>query len=205
MLLLAALLLGGCARVHASLAVQPGDTVDGEVVIATPTKGPDDKGPTVTIPPDLASAVTVTPYGQEGYTGSLLRFSGLTFVQTGELARALAPTAGSRFEIRRVGGRVLLQGAADLTTVKEADKADFGLKISFPGAVVDTNGEIDGDTVSWTFNPAQVGDIAATAAYADPNAPSVLTWTFGVGGVVAAIALGVAIAARRTRNPPVSR
>lgn len=208
LLLLAALLvgglLGGCARVRTALAVQPGDTVTGEIIVATPPKGPDDKGPAITLPADLVSSVTVAPYNQDGYIGSVLRFSGLSFDQTSELTRALAPAgATEQFQIRRAGGRVLVTGAADLTTVP-VDKADIELKISFPGQVVDTNGQVDGSTISWTFTPGQVGDIAATVAYADPNAPSVLTWTIGLGAVVAAAAVGVVVAARRMRNPPIS-
>ena len=38
-------LLGGCAQVRARLAVHPDDTVTGEIVVATPAKSADDKGP----------------------------------------------------------------------------------------------------------------------------------------------------------------
>jgi len=199
-------LLGGCARVRAALAVAPDDTVTGEVVVATPTnpKAPNDKGPTVTLPADLASAVKVDAYRQDGYTGSVLRFSHLTFDQTASLTHATFPQSDrTQFALRRVGGRVLVTGAVDLTTVP-VDHADFQLKMTFPGRVVDTNGEIDGDTVSWTFTPGEVGDISATVAYADPGAPSVLHWTLGLAAVVALAVLAVAMAARRTRNPPVS-
>jgi len=58
--------------------------------------------------------------------------------------------------------------------------------------------------VSWTFTPGEVGDINATVAYADPDAPSVANWAIGLGVVVAVAATVVVAAARRTRNPPVS-
>jgi Protein of unknown function (DUF3153) len=196
--------LGGCARVRAALAVAADDTVKGEVVAATPAKSADDKGPTVTLPAELASAVSVSPYRQDGYTGSVLRFSRLSFDQTAALTRAAFPKSDrTQFLLRRAGGRVLVTGAVDLTAVP-VDKADFQLKMTVPGRVVDANGEIDGDTVSWTFTPGEVGDISATLAYADPGAPSVLNWTLGLGTVVVLAALVVALAARGTRNPPVS-
>ena len=44
--------------------------------------------------------------------------------------------------MRRAGGRVLVTGAVDLTTVS-VDKADFQLKMSFPGEVVEANGDVD--------------------------------------------------------------
>jgi len=197
-------LLGGCARVRAALAVQPDDTVTGEIVVATPPKSADDKGPKITLPAPLSSEVEVSPYNQDGYAGSVLRFTRLPFDQVSALAGAIAPAGGAAdLQLRRAGGRVLVSGSVDLTTVP-VDKADFRLKIGFPGQVVDTNGETDASTVSWTFTPGQVGDIAATVAYADPNAPSAANWTLGLAGVVAVVALGVVLLARRVRNPPLT-
>jgi hypothetical protein len=198
-------LLGGCSRVRTALAVQPDDTVTGEIVIATPEQSPDDKGPAITVPPDLASDVDVAPYRQEGYTGSILTFSKLTFDQTATLTTvAGAPGEKVQFAMRRSGGRVLVTGSVDLTTVS-ADKADFQLKMSFPGQVVDTNGETDGGTVSWNFEAGKVGDVTAVVAFADPNAPSALNWTLGLAGLVALAAVAVILLARRYRNPPVQQ
>jgi hypothetical protein len=196
-------LLGGCARVTAALAVSTDDTVTGELTFATPAKSKDDRGPSVTVPPDLAPHVGVSAYSQDGYTGSLLRFSRLSFAQFAELTRATFP-AGDRaqFNLRRAGGRVLVTGSVDLTNVT-VDKADFALKMSFPGRIVDANGETDSDTVSWKFTPGEVGDIRATVAYADPGAPSVLNWTIGLAGTVALAAILVVVVARRARNAPV--
>jgi hypothetical protein len=207
-LLLALLVLGlatsGCARVRTALAVQPDDTVTGEIVLATPETGPDDPGPAVEVPPDLASAVDVDEYRQDGYAGSVLRFSALTFEQLGSLTRA-AGAAGQavQLELRRAGGRVLVTGQADLSTVT-VDRADFQLKISFPGRVLETDGEEDSGTVSWTFTPGEVGEISAVVAYADPEAPSALNWTLGLAAVVLAATCVVVVVARRQRNPPVA-
>jgi hypothetical protein len=203
LLLLAGSLLGGCARVRTALALQPDDTVTGEIVLATPEKSPDDKGPTVTLPPDLASDVDVTPYRQEGYTGSVLTFTGLSFEQVGGLSSAMGPAGSTvRFGLRRAGGRVLVTGTVDLTTVS-VDKADFQLKMSFPGRIVESNGDIDGSTASWTFDAGKAADVTAVVAYADPDAPSVLNWTLGLAAVVALVAAAVVLLARRVRNPPV--
>jgi hypothetical protein len=203
-LLLAALALSGCARVQAALAVQPDDTVTGQIVVATPQTGPDDKGPAITLPPDLASDVDVSEYEQDGYVGSVLRFEGLSFAQTAELTQSAGP-AGSkvRFEMRRAGNRVLIGGAVDLTTVA-VDRADFQLKMNFPGQVLESNGDADSSEVAWTFTPGEVGDFSAVVAYPDPQAPSPLNWTLGLAAMVALAAAAVVLMARRTRNPPVS-
>lgn len=202
--LIAAVLLGGCARVRTALAVQPDDTVAGQIVVATPQTSPEDPGPVVTLPPELVSEVDVVAYRQEGYTGSVLRFSGLGFDQVPALTRAVQPAGEAvQFTLRRVGGRLLVDGTVNLKTVS-VDKADFQLKISFPGQVLDHNGDLDGNTVSWTFIPSEVGDITAVVAYDDPDAPSVLNWTLGLSAVVALVALAVVGLARRARNPAVS-
>jgi hypothetical protein len=202
-LLLAALALSGCARVQAALAVQPDDTVTGQIVVATPETGPDDPGPAIALPPDLESDVDVSEYRQDGYAGSVLRFDGLTFEQAAKLTQAVGP-AGSkvRFEMRRAGSRVLVGGAVDLTTVS-VDRADFQLKMNFPGQVLEANGDADSSEVAWTFTPGEVGDFSAVVAYPDPQAPSPLNWTLGLAAMVALAAAAVVLMARRTRNPPV--
>lgn len=196
--------LTGCARVRTALAVQPDDTVRGEIVVATPETGPEDTGPAITLPPSLQAAdMDVTTYRQEGYTGSLLRFSGLSFAEVGELVQVAGPAGQQvRFELRRAGNRVVVAGEVDLTTVS-VDRADFQLKISFPGQVLDSNGDADSGLVSWTFEAGRVGEIDAVVAFDDPNAPSPVNWTLGLAVVVAAAAGVVVMLARRTRNPPI--
>ena len=195
--------LSGCARVRAALAVQPDDTVRGEVVVATPETGPEDTGPEIVVPDDLEGAVEVEPYRQEGYTGSLVRFSGLTFEQVGRLSAAAGPAGENvRFEMRRVGNRVLATGTVDLTTAT-VDLADFQLRINVPGQVIDANGdEAESGGIGWSFTPGQVGDINAVIAYDDPNAPDPVNWSLALAAVVAAAVAGVVLVARRTRNPP---
>ena len=201
--IVALLTLGGCARVQAGLAVQPDDTVDGEIVIATPDGAPSGKGPEISVPPELADEVDVSPYSEDGYIGSTVRFSDLTFDQVGKL-NMLGGVAGSRAELqlRRVGGRIAVEGRADLTSVP-VDGADVQLRINFPGEVVETNGDPDGGQVAWTFAPGEVGQINASVASADPNAPSTLGWTLFLAGLVVAAAGVAVVLAKRNRNPAV--
>ncbi len=202
-LLLAGPALGGCARVRAALAVQPDDTVNGELVLATPATDPNDIGPPIAVPEEISDQVEVSPYRQEGYTGSLLRFSGLTFDQLPLLSTA-AGRVGERvqFSVRRAGNRLVVSGKADLTTVP-ADKADFQLKITTSGEVLETNGDADAGTASWEFDAGEVGDFTAVIDVDDPNAPSTFNWTLLTALLVAAACAAVVVLAHRTRNPPV--
>jgi hypothetical protein len=201
--LVAVVALGGCARVRAALAVQPDDTVNGEIVVATPATGPDDTGPPIAVPEEISDDVEVSSYRQEGYAGSVLRFSGLTFDQLGLLSAAAGP-AGEKvqFALRRAGNRLIVTGKADLTSVP-VDRADFQLKITTSGEVLETNGDAEAGTASWTFDAGEVGDVSAVIAADDPNAPSPLSWTLVTAALVGISCAVVVALARRTRNPPV--
>jgi hypothetical protein len=109
-----------------------------------------------------------------------------------------------QFSLRRAGNRLLVGGKADLTTVP-VDKADFQLKITTSGEVLETNGDADAGTASWTFDAGKVGDVNAVIAVADPNAPSPTSWTLLTATLVVLACGVVVLLARRTRNPPVPR
>ncbi len=202
-LLVGLLALSGCARVRAALAVQPDDTVNGELVLATPATDPNDIGPPIAVPEEISDQVEVSPYRQEGYTGSLLRFSGLTFDQL-PLLSTTAGRVGERvqFAVRRAGNRVVVSGQVDLTTAG-ADRADFQLKITTSGEVLETNGDAEAGTASWEFEAGEVGDFTAIIDVDDPNAPSTFNWTLLTAALVAAACAAVVALAHRTRNPPV--
>lgn len=203
LLALAAVLLSGCTRVRVAIAVQPDDTVSGEVVVATPSKGPDDQGPQLRVPPRLSDDAQVEPYADGEYVGSRLIFNGLTFEQFNGLNDVSSQAAGRyRLALDRVGGRVVLSGRADLTSIG-VDKADFQLRMGVPGEIDSTNGESGRDTVSWQFTPGQVTDVRATLLHDDPSAPSPLRWTLLLALVVALTVVAVVRLASRDRNPPV--
>jgi len=104
--------------------------------------------------------------------------------------------------MRRAGNRLIVDGKADLTTVP-VDRADFQLKITTSGEVLETNGDAEAGTASWTFDAGKVGDVDAVIAADDPNAPSPLNWTLVTAGLVVVACAAVVLIARRTRNPPV--
>jgi len=195
--LLGVLTLGGCTQVRAALAVQPDDTVSGEVVIAAPGSTP----PTVAVPADLD--VEVEPYREAGFTGSRLSFSGLDFAEVAKLTSATAGGARATLGLRRFGNRVLVDGSADLAAVS-ADRADFQLKMTFPGEVLETDGELAARTVTWMFRPGERDDIHAVVRFADPKGPSAPLWTLLLSGLVGLACLVVVWLARRGRNPPLA-
>lgn len=196
--LLAVAPLSGCTRIQTALAVQNDDTVAGDVVIARAGGA----APTITVPPRLAERVSVSPYHQDGYQGSTLRFRDLQFDEVNSLV-TVAPEAKGRFRfaLRRSGNLVVLGGQVDLTAMP-VDQADVQLKVAFPGEVVSSDGRLDGGQVSWVFSPGQVNEFNALVSSPDPAAPSLTRWSLLVGAVVAGTAIGVVLLARSRRNPP---
>jgi hypothetical protein len=199
LLLVALVLLGGCTRVRAALAVQGDDTVAGEIVLAV-AGGP---APALAVPPSLAGRVTVAAYRELDYQGWRLQFSGLRFDEVNSLVD-VAPQAKGRlkFDLRRTGGLVVLKGQVDLASMP-VDKADVQLKVAFPGEVSSSDGTLDSDAVSWVFTPGQVSEFTATVNAPDPGAPSIARWSLLVGAIVLAAAAVTVILAKAHRNPPV--
>jgi hypothetical protein len=196
-----AALLAGCTQVHAALAIQGDDTVAGDIVIGTVSGPP----PAITVPASLAGQVTALPYHEAGYNGTRLRFSGLRFDQVNSLV-GVSPLANGRlrFELRRTGGLVVAGGQADLSALP-VDQADVQLKLAFPGNLVNTDGSVNGSTVSWVFPAGQVSQFNMVVSSPDPSTPSVARWTLLVATLVAAAAVAAVLLAKAHRNPPVTR
>ena len=184
----------GCVRVRTGLAIASDDTVSGTIDIATPDGTPSGSGPPVTVPDDLSSDVEVARYDQDGYIGSHVTFSDLSFDDVSRVLPAISPSTGSavRLQLRRAGDRVILSGQVDLTRISP-DGADVQLKMAFPGQVISTDGTDAQGVVSWTFEPGVVSDVNAVAEYPDPNAPSWVSWA-SLMGVLVLVAAGVAVA-----------
>lgn len=209
--LLTALCLTGCVRLRATIAVSSDDHVSGELIVAALPGRDDDPGPQLNVPPTLASRVRAQPYVIDGYTGSQLFFNGLAFDELRQLAGS-ASTSTSRYQLtlRRAGSVVALTGFVDLTQVPK-DKTDVQVKMSFPAHVTSTDGNNDGDTVTWSPKPGQVTQLNAMVRYDDAGMGSWFGWAvlvaIGAGSVatfVAVLALVLhrrGVAAERARGP----
>lgn len=195
-LLLALFSLSGCVRVYAAMAVSEDDRISGEIVAATPPTQDNDPGPQLKVPPELASRVTTKPYRVEAYAGTQLFFNGLTFDEVRTLSVATS-SSNSRYQLnfRRSGDLVTLSGSVDLSQVP-AERADIQVKISFPGAVVNTNGrEEENGTIAWSPKAGQASMLTATVRYAGADGTSFFGWTMLVAGLTAGAALIVVVLA----------
>lgn len=201
---LVALALSGCVRVQAALALSDKDTVSGQLVVAEVLLRQGDKGPELTIAPELAAKVKAVPYSADGYVGSTVSFQDLTFAEVSLLTQTLTPGGQYRLSFRRSGNLVTMAGSVDLSELP-ADRADVQLKVAFPGAIIQTNGVDEGGTVAWSPKPGAVTEFLATIEYDDQSGVSWTKWVTIVGAAAVGVAMLVLLLAlfthRRDRRP----
>jgi hypothetical protein len=190
----------GCVRVHAAFAVSSDDRVSGDLIVGTQPSAQNDAGPQLTVPPSLASKVTGKPYSADGYVGTELTFTGLTFTELSELATTASTLSGAyHLQFQRSSDLVTLAGSADLSQVSTT-KADVQLKVSFPGQVLRTDGDLAGQTVSWTLTPNRITSFSAADQYTIGNTHGWRFWALAVGGggaIASLMVVGLALLARR--------
>lgn len=197
--------LTGCMKVDAQVLIGPDDTVSGSIVMAldkrlAPLTGKSEEQLVAGIslrPDDIAPGTTVEPYQDASFVGRRYLFTNVPlrdFHGTDQVSVTLAHD----------GRTYLLNGVADLRTVNLADPAvqrfgslfAFTVSVTFPGKVVETNGKIDGRTVTWT---PKAGESLPMHARAETSAFAWLPWALGLGVfvVVVATVIGVVLFSRR--------
>lgn len=198
LLLAIGVLLSGCVRMKAAMAVSDDDHVSGQIVAGTITGGTD---AVLVVPPPLRDRATVQPYSADGYTGSQLNFNDLTFDELHTLMTA-TPSIAQRyqFDLHRSGDVLTLSSAIDLTQL-EAAKADLGIKINFPGKITASNGTEDQDgTITWNPQPGKINELTATVITSSAGLNPLLRWGLIVGGLAGAVAVAVIVLAVIARS-----
>jgi hypothetical protein len=190
LLLFLSLALTGCLRAQASFNINENDRVSGKIIAALLPRTPDDKGPQLKVPDSLSAKARVEPYESDGYVGSQLTFYDLSFAETRQLSQSASDAPGAYdLQLRRIGGKVELEGRIDLRNVP-AEGADIKISFSFPASLESTNGNRDSSrSVSWMPAPGEVSLLRAEVEYTDPNTRSFAGWT----GLVVGASIGIAI------------
>ena len=157
------LLLAGCLKLDMAITISPDDTVDGEMVFAVNKQlleltgqNIDDVLGDTTVPSDVEGA-TQEPYEDGDFVGTQVTFED---VALSDLSEGSDPDS---LTIVRTGDTYEVDGVMDLSTddadlqgnpfedqITEAfDTAQLRIAITFPGEVLETNGQVDGTTVTW--------------------------------------------------------
>jgi hypothetical protein len=200
-------------RVTMDLAVAEDDTVSGSAVIAiendvlelTGSTFDDVVGSEVLGPPDV-EGVTIEPYDEDGFVGQELTFDGVA------LAEFNQDSGEDSIQIVRDGDAFRVSGSVDLSLddvpsegipfdpQEMLERAEIRITLSFPGDVESSNGEVDGNTVTWMPRVGERTDFVAVASAVDGGSSS-FVWVLLVAIVIGVIAAVALVATRRKPKP----
>jgi hypothetical protein len=195
------LLTTGCIKLEMDMTVATDDTVSGTMVFAISKSlaemGAEESESATTPETDslLANAenVKVEPFDDGEFVGSSYSFEALPLAQ-------FAPQVGdnSAFAMERQGNNIVISGVLDTSTegqeleenpfadsITEGFAASTSIRVSvtLPGEIIETNGQVDGQTITWNGSFGEKLEIQAIAV--SPLA-SPVNWLLvgGIGGIV---------------------
>jgi hypothetical protein len=190
------LLLAGCLKLDMAITLSSDDTVDGEMVFAVNKELLELTGQDVddllgdTAVPDDVEGATAEPYEDDRFAGTRVTFDDVALeeVQEGSDPDSLS--------IERVGDTFEVSGVMDFGTedpelegnpfeeqIAEAfDSAEIRIAVTFPGEVLETNGRVDGTTVTWEPAFGERTEIMAVASASGDGAGDAGTEAAGSSG-----------------------
>ena len=211
-----ALLLSACLKLDMDLQVSENNTVSGSIIFGVDkqlielTGGSieDFLGTDSPLPSD-AEGVTTEPFEDDEFIGQRFVFDSVPL-------ETLSSGTPDELRITREGDSFTVTGALDLssgltgatgaTGFPGAEQflqgADLKVRITFPGPVTDTNGEVDGNTVTWVPVVGERLELRATASAIPSGGDSNLTMLLIIAAVIVALAVVVGIIVAQRRNRP---
>lgn len=207
-------LMSACLKLDMNLVVSSDNTVSGSVIFAVQKQilelaggSVDDLAAEAPLPSD-APGVTVSDYEDDTFAGKQFTFDAVP------LAEFAGDTEGE-LQITREGDVFHVSGALDFssglsgaTGVSGFDASTFlqgaelKIQITFPGAVSDANGEIDGNTVTWVPELGKRLDLQATASAIESGGGSSMTLLLIIGAVVVVLAIVIGVVMSQRRKQP---
>jgi hypothetical protein len=210
------LLTTGCVKLEMDMTVAKDDTVSGTMVfaLAKSIAGLADQGAESgdSLATDGLFAdpnnVSIEPYDDGAFVGTSYTFKDIPLAQ-------LAPEVGdsSSFAIKRQGDNLVVSGILDTSSEGEsleenplgdsfiegiAASTSIRITVTLPGEILETNGVIDGQSITWTGKFGEKLDIQAVAV--SPLQEPINWLVFGgLIGLLLAIAAG-AVAFLLTRK-----
>jgi len=177
------LLTSGCIKLEMDMTVATDDTVSGTMVFAISKSlaemGAEESGSETSSTPETdnlftnAENVKVEPFDDGEFVGSSYAFEDLPLAQ-------FAPQVGdnSAFAIERQGDNLVVSGVLDTSTEGQdmeenqftdsiiegfAGTTSMRISVTLPGEIIETNGEVDGQTITWNGSFGEKLDLQAVA------------------------------------------
>jgi hypothetical protein len=199
--------LSGCIRYNVDMTLSQDNTASGTIVIAV-QKGvgqqmgvASDQDALKELFGDSPFGPNFTPkdYAEGDWVGKSYTFSGVAITDLADLA--------ALFTVTRDGDVFAVDGAGAPVTEDEKKQlppgAESRMSITFPGAVIESNGTVNGNTVTWNLFD-MTDPVHATGKATSPGSGfSFPTWILIAAGaaLVALIGAAVIVLMRRRRNP----
>jgi phosphatidylinositol mannoside-binding LppM-like protein len=213
-----ALLLSACLKLDMDLQVSEDNTVSGSIIFGvnkqlielTGGSVEDFLGTDSPLPSD-AEGVTTEPFEDDEFIGQRFVFDSVPLAQlsSGGPDELRITREGDTFNVigalDLAAGVTGATGATGLSGFPGAEQflqgAQLKIKITFPGPVTDTNGEVDGNTVTWVPVVGERLELRATASAIPSGGGSNLTMLLIIAAVIVVLAIvaGIVVAQRRNR------
>ncbi len=210
----------GCIKFDVDLKVSPDDTVSGTVVVAfnknllsltgqsaeAVIEGGGVHVPGASAPGRLRSA----PYSDDQFEGETITYKDV------DLSEFNQGDAADSLKIERVGDEFHVSGTVDFSrdsgvnnplggSAQQAlSSAQLGITLTFPGVVSSSNGQVTGNSVTWTPKIGEKTQLTAVAsAIGSGGGAALWVWVI-VGTVVVAAAVALIVLRRRGGTTPPS-
>ncbi|MEU8300770.1 DUF3153 domain-containing protein [Micromonospora sp. NPDC048909] len=215
--------LSGCMQLNMGLTVNADDTVDGQLLLTAQKSLLTARKMTVEAGfAELRQNIPALPPGEESrYEDAKLYGSQITYRKTAlsvfnsESVKLVREDDLYRFTLpldpQKYGGKVAEQNPQNQQAFLRL--MSFEISVTFPGRVLDTNGTVNGRSVSWKVDANQEKPAELRAlAEAPPRPPASPTggtgdasgfpWLLVVGGVVILLLLAVVVVLLLRRSRP---
>ena len=214
--MLLVLVLAGCVRFQADLRLNPDDTVNGDdhrggghrrrrrSRAMRPRQAPTASRRRSC--PNLrgADGVTASDYDQDEYIGTKFDMSNTpidAFSGGGEDGALTLTREGSEFAFS--GTLDFTPDDGETEVGPDDDTSNISVSVTFPGAVTEHNGELEGTTVTWSGTIESKIDMEARGSAVSTGPPAWLWLVAGIATLLIVLAIVfVAIRSRRTSASP---
>ena len=150
---------------------------------------------------DAPAGMTCAAWDDDEYIGAQCQLERVTFDDL-----SLTDTFQQEIVIVREGDRIRLFAVIDLGDVPVGnpeliDAFDVQIRVTFPGPVISQkNGQIDGQTVTWSLPPGEKTEIGAVAETGARGGE--IPWAPVIGVLLAVTLVALVLAVRRSRAAP---
>ena len=210
---LALLSLSGCFKLDMDFTVNSDDTLDGTVILAVNEELADmaEEDSDLTAE-DLPEGATIEDYDEDGFVGQKVTLDGVSMEELNESFSSEGDTGGpGEWSLTHEGDEYRFTGDMDLTEMAttEEDGIDMGafmqgaelrVALTFPGEITETNGEVEGNTVTWEPEIGEKNDMTAVAQEGSGLSAGLVAAVAGGAVVLLLVVAASVLLARRRRT-----